>query len=66
MCFFYYDAKLKGKIKIENMASPRRLPFFYHINAESVSLVSAFEVPSLILYSFINYRLIPNDLSVNS
>jgi hypothetical protein len=23
--FFYYDAKLKGKIKIENMASPRRL-----------------------------------------
>jgi hypothetical protein len=23
---FYYDAKLKGKIKIENMASPRRLP----------------------------------------
>jgi hypothetical protein len=24
--FFYYDAKLKGKIKIENMASPRRLP----------------------------------------
>jgi len=25
MCFFYYDAKLKGKIKIENMASPRRL-----------------------------------------
>jgi hypothetical protein len=26
--FFYYDAKLKGKIKIENMASPRRLRFF--------------------------------------
>jgi hypothetical protein len=24
---FYYDAKLKGKIKIENMASPRRLRF---------------------------------------
>jgi hypothetical protein len=26
--FFYYDTKLKGKIKIENMASPRRLPLF--------------------------------------
>jgi hypothetical protein len=26
--FFYYEAKLKGKIKIENMASPRRLLFF--------------------------------------
>jgi hypothetical protein len=25
---FYYDAKLKGKIKIENMASPRRLRIF--------------------------------------
>jgi hypothetical protein len=27
--FFYYDAKLKGKIKIENMASPRRLRSYY-------------------------------------
>ena len=29
--FFYYDAKLKGKIKIENMASPRRLQYFHHL-----------------------------------
>ena len=34
-CVFYYDAKLKGKIKIENMASPRRLQIshiFYRIS----------------------------------
>jgi hypothetical protein len=30
--FFYYEAKLKGKIKIENMASPRRLHKIKHLS----------------------------------
>ena len=57
-CVFYYDAKLKGKIKIENMASPRRLRMLGKRLGDAVPPLKKIEVASplyvsiLLLFSF--------------